>query len=475
MSLDLNKLSDEELRSIASGDLKSLPEETLRLISGAQAPTGSVSPSAISSGPETAEKFQAEADAKRAAVVKSFEENSKKDATTNPMTMEGVLTSTPALVTGAALLGALTTYAAPKVYKTVKERFMSKAPDAPIRIEPIGFESFADTTPVTTPNANPLDQTKATLEDIQARTSKPNVAPTPMTTAELDAAFAGKTPAPGMPSGPDVPPQFSPGPVAPAGNIPPAPVPTYGISEAVASKGDVKQAIQQTIAKEIDKPVYPDKSTFKSLAEIPPGFEFRPDVGNLDRSLGNILGLENRAYARDLFNEGKPFGQAGPGKNQLNTEVSNLTKQYFQQLQSQIPETLLGRDARQAQKIPSEFGTFAKNTDFGKGVKVAGVAGTLFAAPSIVNAAQQGNYGSAAIQAADLATDYLPFIAQIKQALSPSSAGEGSSNVPSMGSAALLGSPYAQTEVAQRARRDQEMARKIAGRTGAAVPPQFRR
>lgn len=236
--VDLTKLSDEELESISSGNLKNLSEETLRLISGAQPPAGSVAPSVISSGPETAEKFQAEADAKRAAIVQSFEENSKKDASTNPMTMAGVLTSTPALVTGAALLGALTTYAAPKVYKSVKERFMSKTPDVPIRIDPIGFEAFANPLPSTQPNVNqaPTGQSALTPEELQARA------------AQL------KTPAPGMPSGPDIPPQFAPGPVSPAGNIPPAPVPTYGISETVASKGDVKQAIQQTIAKEIDKP-----------------------------------------------------------------------------------------------------------------------------------------------------------------------------------------------------------------------------
>jgi hypothetical protein len=244
--------------------------------------------------------------------------------------------------------------------------------------------------------------------------------------------------------------------------------------------GAASQAAPETAKKPIP-PAYPKAGkVFKTEADIPPGFVARYDVGNLDRSMGNILGLEHRAYARDLFNEGKPFGQSA----NLNQDVSDLTKRYFQQLQGQVPETLLGREARQAQKIPSEFGVFSKNTPFGTGVTVAGKAATLFALPHIANAAQQGNYGSAALQAADIATDYLPFVGQIKQALSPSSAGEGSTLSPQIVAQQkaymdnlyrLGGGPLANTEAGERFRRNEEMTRRIAGRTGAAVPPQYRR
>ena len=475
MALDLSKLSDEELQSIASGNLKDLSEETLKFISGEQKPAGAVAPVAINSGPETAEKFQTEADAKRAAIVQGFEESSKKDATTNPMTMEGVLTSTPALVTGAAVLGVAAGYGVPKIYKSVKERMMSKGPE-PIKIDPIGFESFADMTPTptTAPAPNPLGQTNLTPEDIQARAAqlKAPVAPgaTP-TVAELDAAFAAQQPIST--------------PITAAPIDAPAPTPSAAPNSPVTSivTDTVKEMIQETPAQPTDitkpvaapvvapqpvaPPVYPKTGTkFKTEADIPPGFVARYDVGNLDRSMGNILGLEHRAYARDLFNEGKPFGQSA----NLNKDVSELTKKYFQQLQGEIPETILGREARQAQKIPSEFGVFSKNTPFGAGVTIGGKAATLFAIPHIANAAQQGNYGSAALQAADVATDYLPFVGQIKQALSPSSAGEGSTLSPDQmqlqQNAMLLGSPYAQTELAKKRRQALEYAAKVGGGRG---------
>lgn len=341
-------------------------------------------------------------------------------------------------------------------------------------------------------------QTNLIAQDIQARA------------AQLKAATPGI---------PDVPPQFSPGPVSPAGNIPPAPPyqpstpfsaappgapapePSSGPNSSTTSivnntvkemidevdnsppemrTGATSQAAPETAKKSVP-PVYPKAGkAFKTEADIPPGFVARYDVGNLDRSMGNILGLEHRANARDLFNQGKPFGQSA----NLNQDVSDLTKRYFQQLQSEIPETLLGREARQAQKIPSEFGVFSKNTPFGTGVTIAGKAATLFALPHIANAAQQGNYGSAALQAADIATDYLPFVGQVKQALSPSSAGEGSTLSPQIVAQQkaymdnlyrLGGGPLANTEAGERFRRNEEMTRRIAGRTGAAVPPQYRR
>lgn len=186
--------------------------------------------------------------------------------------------------------------------------------------------------------------------------------------------------------------------------------------------------------------------TFKSAKDIPEGFVFRPDVGNLDRSLGNILGLEHRANAREMFTGGKPFGQfTGSGPTAFNDEISRLTTDYFQKLQSEIPETILSRDARRAQGIPSDFGTYATKTNFGKAAKVAGVAGTLIAAADIANAAQKGNIGEAALRSADLATDYIPGVAQFKQGLSPFEAGAptlGEKQLKAFENAKKLGSPY---------------------------------
>jgi hypothetical protein len=216
---------------------------------------------------------------------------------------------------------------------------------------------------------------------------------------------------------------------------------------------------------EADKPVappYPKQATFKTAADIPPGFEFRPDVGNLDRSMGNILGKEHREYARELFAGGNKFGQSA----NLNDDVSRLTTQYFQNLQQQIPETILGRDARKLQNIPSEFGTFAKNTNFGKGVKVGGVAGTLLAISDLANAQTAGQRGMAG--------------ANVLEAVLPPSmmiggAGEGSSAVPSVDAAMLLGSPYAQTEFAKKRRQQEEYTRKVGAGRGIAPPSAYMR
>lgn len=354
--------------------------------------------------------------------------------------------------------------------------FGKQTPPPSPRIEPT---MGAETIPMQPVKPELPQQTNLTPEDIQARAAllKP-VAPT------APVAPGATT----IPVAPEAPVST---PITAAPVNAPAPVPSAAPNSPVTSivTDTVKEMIQETPAQPVVEagkpvvapvtkpapvaaPVYPKAGTkFKTEADIPPGFVARYDVGNLDRSMGNILGLEHRAYARDLFNEGKPFGQS----TNLNQDVSDLTKKYFQQLQGQIPETILGREARQAQKIPSEFGVFAKNTPFGTGVTVAGKAATLFALPHIANAAQQGNYGSAALQAADIATDYLPFVGQVKQALSPSSAGEGSGTVPTMNQALLLGSPYAQSPLAVKQRQALEYERKVGAGRGIAPPSAYLR
>jgi hypothetical protein len=188
--------------------------------------------------------------------------------------------------------------------------------------------------------------------------------------------------------------------------------------------------------------------TFKTAKDIPEGFVFRPDVGNLDRSLGNILGLEHRANAREMFAGGKPFGQfKGSGPTAFNDEISRLTTNYFQKLQSEIPETILSRDARKAQGIPSDFGTYATKTNFGKAAKVAGVAGTLIAVADLANAKTAEQKANAGV---NLLEAVLPPGADILEA------GKGSTlsaeQVQQRQNAYLLGSPYAQTEQAKLAR-----------------------
>jgi hypothetical protein len=283
------------------------------------------------------------------------------------------------------------------------------------------------------------------------------VAPTPMTPDELAASFRGEAPQAGAVAPPPISTPLSSAPVD-------APAPLPSASPGSAATEIVADEIKSMMT-EADKPVapeYPKKTTFKSAAEIPPGFEFRPDVGNLDRSMGNILGKEHREYAREMFAGGNKFGQSAS----LNDDVSRLTTQYFQNLQQQIPETILGRDARKLQNIPSEFGTFSKNTNFGKGVKVGGVAGTLFAISDLANAQTAGQRGMAG---ANLLEAVLP------PAMMMSGAGAGSSTVPSADAAMLLGSPYAQTEIAKKRRQQEEYTRKVGAGRGIAPPSAYMR
>jgi len=127
------------------------------------------------------------------------------------------------------------------------------------------------------------------------------------------------------------------------------------------------------------------KSTFKSAAEIPEGMIFRPDVGNLDRSLANALGPEHRLYAKELINEGKMFGHS----TDVNKDVSRITNEYFKALQQQVPETILSRDARKAQGVESKLGTYGKV--LGRGATLAGVAGTLMTMAQSANAKEAAN------------------------------------------------------------------------------------
>jgi hypothetical protein len=277
-------------------------------------------------------------------------------------------------------------------------------------------------------------------------------------------------------------------PVSPVDPFAPRPNPymTPSVQTGVQT-GNATQAVQAVVAQELDKatgvaptepatPKSPKKepavATFKTLADVPEGFVFRSDVGNVDRSLGNILGLEHRANAREMFTGGKPFGQfTGSGPTAYNDEISRLTTDYFKKLQSEIPETILSRDARRAQGIPSDFGTYAKTTNFGKAAKVGGVAGTLIAAADIANAGQQGKYGEAAVRSADLATDYIPMVAQLKQGLAPTEAGAPGVSKQRIESSALLGSPYAQTEWAK----NQRLKKKAGAGRGIAPPSAYMR
>ena len=319
-----------------------------------------------------------------------------------------------------------------------------QAPVAPPAIDPTFDAGIAPPEQPTTPSLD--DQIKMErLKQAQLKTaqlekaSQPKPAGTPVAAAETVANVAPETARP-APTIADLKAKVEAGQQAGLGLKKAEAPPVQAALEQVAPVQVSPQPVAETVA--VEGAVAPKKrapkeqKTFKTAADIPEGYVFRPDVGNLDRSMGNILGKEHREYARELFSGGKPFGHS----DDLNADVSRLTTEYFKRLQQEVPETILGREARIAQKVPSEFGTFAKGTNFGKAAKVAGVAGTLI---SIVDLANAKTAQDKATAGTNLLGAVLPPFMDINDVGAP---GVGKEK------AYKLGSPYAQTEEAKKSR-----------------------
>jgi len=476
------KFNEEKFRSSAKAAGYS-DEEIDAELKNTPAPVGAAVPNIvpIADGRETTATFEKEAQAKGAELMQSAKQEQQATLAAPPFDWMSVANSPVGYVTGGAALGALATgvgYAFGKAksgLSGINQRKIGQPIDRTIDIpmdtvEKRNMSPFAQQFETTYgvplskaeaitggPITNPKDAAiiGGALKN-QAGISVNN----PYQTSPYTQPTTGPFFNPAPPAAPQAP-------VAPTDPLAPRPNPymTPSVQTGVQT-GNATQAVQAVVAQELDKatgvaptepvtPKAPKKepavATFKTLADVPKGYEFRSDVGNLDRSMYNILGPEHRQYAKELLTGGQMFGNSP----NVNADVSRLSTQYFQKLQSEIPETILSRDERRAQGIPSKFGNYGLQ-GFGKAAKVGGVAGTLFAVADIANAAQQGKYGQAAVQGVDVATDYIPMVAQLKQGLSPRSVGEGSTlsaeQVQQRQNAYLLGSPYAQTEQAKLAR-----------------------
>ncbi len=460
-------------------------------------PSGAVAPQAISSGPETAAKFDTEGEAKRAAIVQGFEESSKKDASQSPMTVPGVLSSPVALVAGGAALGALATYAVPKISKSIKERYMTKAPELDRTID-IPTGGFFDIAPDAT--LNPLGQpTAETINKVQKAAQ--------LAEANRQLGIGGNQPVP-----PIVPQQFPPAGI-PAGDIPPAPPyqPSTPITAApvdapapqpsagpgsfatTAVVDEVKDMIQKTPEPGVTPaqqtaPVAPPqelrtgtgKPAFAGMGPVAPlnkkgQPKLKPEYVDINAVPSNMAFVPNAQY---IDTPRQNVGQPEYIKAYTNRPFPLTNEQAIQE--SKEINKLLGRATR-AENIaaglpPAELtpGITKKTTAGTKPVRVAGTVGALIAIPDLAKAETAGQR---AMAGANLLEAVLP------PGFAMSGAGEGSTLSPQilaqqkayMENLYGLGSPYAQTEAAQRFRRNEEMARRIGGRTGAAVPPQYRR
>ncbi len=397
-------------------------------------PAGAAPPLGMAAVPATEEKFNQEFLEGKATLRKDFEEKQKEITTTSPMTLPGFFTSPTAVVTGAGLLTLATGYAAgrygPEIadkakgaYKSVKERFLSSPVDAPVRIDPIGFESFADMTP--TPTPNPLGQSNLTPEDIQARAASlqqtPPAAPGPI----------ARTP---LPTGAVNPALFSSSPKAPVppANIPPAPASSSGPNSSITKK--VTDTVNDLID-EVDRPktaqnagptvesfardangniMWPEKMSPASRAGAEAFMKQYPNhaealaqegrfgilgAGAGDNNLYNAYGPDMRRRLLEEVNQGKPVGPYGNYTGTVNPAIQALP-----------PESPLGKeleDMRVNQPKSANRGVLGLSGAVmpdkmtmgpaaSKALKAGGKAFLGLAIADAANAASKGDYVGAA-------------------------------------------------------------------------------
>jgi hypothetical protein len=278
--------------------------------------------------------------------------------------------------------------------------------------------------PAGAPNAvNPMN------ELTQQPPAYPLIKPETPTPAAPAGAVAPAAPmqAAQSPAAPVVPPQTAPqvAPVAPAA---PQAAPAAPSQPQTLMTGTGREVIagQGPVPKRFP-------TEFKSPLDVPKGYVFVPGAQYID-TLRNDLG--QATYTEHYKGREFPstYEQALEEGKGINRSLNRPT-----------------REERKAQGIAPPEVTKGINRQVGQGklVKVAGVAGSLVAIADIAKAAQQGNYGQAAAQGLDVATDYIPGIAQLKQGMSPTSAGAPVVPPQQISNAALLGSPYAQTDWAK--------------------------
>jgi hypothetical protein len=197
------------------------------------------------------------------------------------------------------------------------------------------------------------------------------------------------------------------------------------------------------------------KVDYASVADVPAGYAFVPGAQYIDTPRQNLGQAEyTKAYTDRLF----------PLTNeQAIQESKDINK-------------LLGRATRAEAKAaglpPAELtpGITKKTSAGTKPVRVAGTLGALMAVTDLAKADTAGQRGMAA-------TNLLEAI--LPPGFTMSSAGEGSTLTPEQiryqQNAMLLGSPYAQSDLAKKQRQEQEYVRKVGAGRGIAPPSAYMR
>jgi hypothetical protein len=176
-------------------------------------------------------------------------------------------------------------------------------------------------------------------------------------------------------------------------------------------------------------------------------------AGAGDNNLYNSWGSPVMKEIRNEVNKGEMVGSYGNYETKINPAVKGLP-----------PENPLGQKLegiRAANPKGGTYGTLGVPASISdnqlrtgknlvpKLVKAGGPALLLMSIADAAKAAQEGKYGEAAMRTADVATDYIPGVGQVKQALTPMEAGAPVVPPSRYEEAAKLGSPYYLTDWAK--------------------------
>ena len=463
-------------------------EEIDAEVKGASAPVGAAP------APSMDEQF-----AEKERKLKEEYDQKVKDATTSEVKfgdykfeVPSFFTSPAGIVTGAAAaIGAGSALygsskIAPAVYQTIKDRWINKVPEIDRTID---IPMDAKPAPVATQAAAELAAPAGTAAPDRLQRAAE------MIEANRQAGLGGQ------PMVPVAPVEAPKAPVAPVSAAPistplsaapvgaPAPTPTAGPNSfaTTAVVDEITDLIQKTpdsitgvAGQPAPQPVAPPqelrtgtgkpafaglgpeaalnkkgepklKVDYASVADVPSGYAFVPGAQYIDTPRQNIGQAE---YTKAYTN--RPF----PTTNDLAIQESKEINK------------LLGRATR-AENIaaglpPAELtpGITKKTSAGTKPVRVAGTLGALMAISDLAKAETPGQRGMAG---ANLLEAILP------PGFAMSGAGEGSSTVPNVDAAMLLGSPYAQSEIAKKRRQEEEYTRKVGAGRGIAPPSAYMR
>ena len=176
-------------------------------------------------------------------------------------------------------------------------------------------------------------------------------------------------------------------------------------------------------------------------------------AGAGDNNLYNSWGSPVMKEIRNEVNKGEMVGSYGNYETKINPAVKGLP-----------PESALGQKLEGIRVANPQGGTYGtlgvpatiadNQLRTGKNlvpklVKAGGPALLLMSIADAAKAAQQGKYGEAAVRTADVATDYIPGVGQVKQALTPTEAGAPVVPPERYQEASKLGSPYYLTDWAK--------------------------